>query len=522
FASYDLESTRSDFKDTAYFNTITLNDEGYGELTFKIPDNITQWRVTLSGVTTDLLAGSNTVSLDVTLPFFINYTLNSTYLAGDKPVLGVTAYGNDLNKDEKVFFEVYDAQNKKLIAKGDGKAFERVNISLPELSEGKKEIIISASTSNGLKDSLKHSFDVVKTYHEIEEALYYDLKPGLKVKGGNKGITKLIFADKGKGMYLSELYNLMYTSGNRIDQKFTVQKASELINKYFDLSDMENSAQFNASDYQREDGGLAILPYSNSDLDISAKLSSLLKDKVNVFKLREYFYTKLYDDSPGLKGNALYGLAVLKEPVLLDLDKAAEVENASVKDLLYIALAYCELGELPKADRIFVERIAPHIKGFKPYYRINTGKDNDDILECTALAAVLSSKLDKPHKSSFYKYCVEHSSKHITTYIEKIMYIEEEIKKANSGPVSFSYTLNGKQYTESLDNGRIFTLTVPSENVKNLAIDSVMGEISVVSIFKKSLTSTVKTYANLTVNKSYCNTKGNGATTHFSQSDIVK
>jgi len=518
----EMAETRSDFKDTAYFNTITLNNEGYGELTFKIPDNITQWRVTLSGVTTDLLAGSNTVSLDVTLPFFINYTLNSTYLAGDKPVLGVTAYGNDLNKGEKVVFEVYDAQSKKLIAKGEGKAFERINIFLPELSEGEKEIIINASTSNGLKDSLKHSFDVVKTYHEVEEALYYDLKPGLKVKGGSKGNTKLIFADKGKGMYLSELYNLMYTFGNRIDQKLTVQKASELINKYFELSDMENSVQFNASDYQREDGGLAILPYGDSDLDISAKLSSLIKDEVNVFKLREYFYTKLYDDSPGLKGNALYGLAVLKEPVLLDLDKAAEVGNASVKDLLYIALAYCELGELPKADRIFVERIAPHIKGFKPYYRIETGKDNDDILECTALAAVLSSKLDKPHKSGFYKYCTEHSSKHITTYIEKIMYIEEEIKKANSGPVSFSYTLNGRQYTESLDNGRTFTLTVPSENVKNLAIDNVMGEISVVSIFKKPLTSTVKTDKNLTVNKSYHTTKGNGTTTYFSQSDIVK
>lgn len=514
--------TRSDFRDTAYFNTIALNDDGYGEVTFKVPDNITSWRVTLSGVTADLLAGSNTVNLNVSLPFFINYSLNSTYLVGDKPVLGVTAYGKDLQKNEKVFFEVYDAQSQKLIASGEGKAFARVNIPLPELSEGKKEIIIRASTSTGLSDSLKHSFNVIKTYHEIEEALYYDLTPGLKFEGGTKGNTKLIFTDKGKGMYLDELNRLMYTYGNRIDQKLTAQKAAELIKDHFELMDIENIVQFNASDYQREDGGIAILPYGNSDLDISAKLSSLLKDKVNAFRLKEYFYTKLYDDSPGLKGNALYGLAVLKEPVLLDLDKAAEVKNATIKDLLYIALAYCELGELPKADSIFVEKIAPHIKGFKPYYRIDTGKDKDDILECTALAAVLASKLDKPHKSGFYKYCTENNSENITTSIEKLMYIEEEITKADNGPTSFSYTLNGKQYTQSLDNGKTFTLTIPSENLKNLNITDVKGDISLVSMFKKPLTSAVKTDNSLTVTKSYINTKGNQATTNFSQSDIVK
>lgn len=518
-----ISDVRSDFRDTAYFNTITLNDEGYGELTFKIPDNITAWRLTLSGVTTDLLAGSNTVNLDVTLPFFINYTLNSTYLVGDKPVLGVTAYGNDLKEDERVLFEVYDAQNQKLIISAKGKAFERVNLPLAELSEGKRDIIIKASTSNGLSDSLKHSFEVVKTYHQIEEALYYDLSPGIKFEGGTKGNTKLIFTDKGKGMYLNELNNLMYTGGNRIDQKLTVQKATELIKQYFELNDLEeNITPVKASDYQTEDGGIAILPYGNSDIDISAKLSSLLKDQINVFRLKDYFYTKLYDDSPGLKGNALYGLAVLREPILLDIDKASEVKNAQLKDLIYIALAYCELGELPKADRIFVEKIGPHIKSFKPYYKLDAGKDKDDILEYTALAAVLASKLDKPHKSGLYKYCTDHTSKEITTYIERLMYIEEEIKKASNDPVSFSYTLNGKEYTKSLDNGISFTLTLPSENLGNLNITKVNGDISMVSMFKKPLTTAVKVDKNLTVNKSYYNTKGNETSTNFIQSDIVK
>lgn len=514
---------RENFKDTAYFNTTTLNDKGYGELTFKIPDNVTSWRVSLSGVTTDLLAGSNTVKLNVTLPFFINYTLNTTYLVGDKPVLGVTAYGNDLKENEKVFFEVCDAQNQNVLASAEGKAFERVNIPLWELTEGKNDIVIRASTQSGLKDSLKHSYSVVKTYHQIEEALYYDLKPGMNFEGGTTGNTKLIFSDKGKGMYLGELNSLTYTTGNRIDQKLTAQKASELISQYFNQIELESSVPpLTASSYQREDGGIAILPYGNSDIDTSAKLSSILKDQVNAARLKDYFYTKLYDDSPGLKGNALYGLSVLKEPVLLELDKAVEVNNANVKDLLYIALAYCELGELPKADKVYIEKLAPHIKSYKPYYRIDTGIDNDDILECTALAAILAAKLEKPQKSGFYGYCTANETKEITTTIERLMYISEEIKKAKDTAVSFSYTLNGKTHTESLDNGKSFTLTLPSQNIKDLKINTVSGDISMVSMFKKQLNGVKNPDKNLTVEKAYYSVKRNDTKNTFKQNELVK
>jgi uncharacterized protein YfaS (alpha-2-macroglobulin family) len=514
---------RENFKDTAYFNTITLNDNGYGELTFKIPDNITSWRVSLSGVTTDLLAGSNNVKLNVTLPFFINYTLNTTYLVGDKPVLGVTAYGNDLKENEKVFFEVCDSQNQNVLASAEGKAFERVNISLWELTEGKTDIVIRASTQSGLKDSLKHTFSVVKTYHQIEEALYYDLKPGIDFEGGTTGNTTLIFSDKGKGMYLGELTSLMYTSGNRIDQKLTAHKASELISQYFNQIELEDSVPpINASNYQREDGGIAILPYGNSDLDTSAKLSTFLKDQVNAARLKEYFYTKLYEDSPGLKGSALYGLSVLKEPVLLDLDKAAEVKNASVKDLLYIALAYCELGELPKADKIYIEKLASHIKSYKPYYRINTGNDNDDILECTALAAILASKLEKPQKAGFYGYCTSNDTKDITITMERLMYISEEIKKAKDTAASFSYTLNGKTHTESLENGRSFTLTLPSQNLEDLKINTVSGDISMVSMFKKPLNGVKNPDKNLTIEKAYYSVKRNDTKNTFKQNELVK
>ncbi|MFZ5989560.1 MAG: Ig-like domain-containing protein [Bacillota bacterium] len=519
-----LTVVRQDFKDTANFETVTLNDEGYGELRFRLPDNITSWRITLSGVTTDLHAGSNKVSLNVSLPFFINYTLNSTYLVGDKPALGVTAYGNDLGKDDQIIFEVSSNQNPDFKVKAYGKAFERVNIPLWELSEGKTDIIIKASSASGLGDSLKHSITTVKTYHQIEEAVYYDLKPGMRIEGGSTGNTQLVFADKSRGSFISDLNALRYTSGNRIDQKLPAKKASELLGTYFKQYGMEDSgASFNVSGYQREDGGIAILPYGESDLDISARISSLIKDEVNPHKLKDFFYAKYFDNSPGVKTSALYGLAVLREPVLLNLDKVSEIENLSVKDLIYLALAYCELGETPKANRIYTDKIVRYIDELKPYYRINTGKDNDDVLECTSLAALLASMLDKPQKSGLYQYCISNEAKDILTSIERLLYVDEEIKKARESRVSFRYSMNGESHSKILENGESFILTVPSVDLGNFKIESVEGDIALVSFFKKSLTKEIKKDSNLNVKRTYTVKGGSEkSVTAFNQNDIIK
>ncbi len=523
-AAHAPASVRQDFKDTAYFNTITTDNKGYGELTFKIPDNITSWRVTLSGVTTDLSGGSNKVSLKVTLPFFINSSFNTTYLAGDKPVLGATAYGSKLKAGDKVHFEVSSSSDPSMVVKGEGAAFDRVDIPLWKLNEGKDGIIIKAYTDNGLSDALKQEINVIESYHQIDAAQYYDLKPGIQIQGGESGITRLIFLDKSRGMFLPELTHLMYTCGNRIDQKLSNIVASDLIKKYFKDSDIEPwETSFNPKDYQKSDGGLALLPYGNSEADLTAKLAAFVKDDVNAAKLKEYFYDILYGDSSGIKGNALYGLSVLKEPVLLELDKAAKVSNASIKDMLYIALAYCQLGEIPKAQKIYNELILKNIEEFKPYFRVNTGSDNDDILECTSLASILAAKLDMPQKEGLYNYCISNYTQDILINIEKLLYINEEIGKHKEGTVKISYSLYDKTETKELNNGQMFALKIPSQNLSQFKVNSVEGEVSLVSLYKQGVTEISKTDDNISVSRSYTiYGDDSAATTTFKKDDIVK
>ncbi|MDD4493205.1 MAG: Ig-like domain-containing protein, partial [Eubacteriales bacterium] len=79
-------SVRSDFKDTALFKTIMTDENGHGELSFKLPDNLTKWRVTCQGLTDDLCAGDKVINIDTRLPYFISTVFNEVFITGDKPV----------------------------------------------------------------------------------------------------------------------------------------------------------------------------------------------------------------------------------------------------------------------------------------------------------------------------------------------------------------------------------------------------------------------------------------------------
>ncbi|MDP4181787.1 MAG: Ig-like domain-containing protein [Bacillota bacterium] len=519
--AYDTTNIRQVFKDAAVFENIRLDENGKGSLKFKLPDNITSWRVTMSGITSDLSAGSGKVALNVSLPFFINYALNSTFLSGDKPVLGVNAYGNELEEGDDVIFTVTSENDPNKTVSVKGKAFERVNIPLWEFKEGSDKLLITANSS-GMKDSIMVPIKTLNTYQELQKAKYYEhAQKGMKIEAGKAGNTELVFSDASRGKYLNQLIDLQYQGGRRVDQRLSSKIACELMNKYFKGIDVYDEDQsFKITDYQKADGGIALYTYGNSDADLSARMISLVKNDVNLQKLKAYFYNILLGDSNGVKGNALYALAVLREPVLLNLDKAANVENASIKDLIYVALAYCELGETGKAENIFNQKISSHIESRQPFYRVRTGNDGDDILECTSLAAILASKLDKPQKNGLYEYCINSHTKDILINIEKLIYISSEIEKANDENVKIKYSYEGKQVNKVLEKGEVFSVTIPSENILKFNVESVEGDITLVSIFRTSLNSEQRNDNDLKIERSYY--VGNNKTNRFKAGDLVK
>ena len=446
----------------------------------------------MSGVSDDLYAGNDAQNIIVTNPMFISYSLNDVFLAGDKPAIGVNVYGTSLTGGEVVDFEVWDENAPDAIYRASGAAFERVNIPLwTMINEGEGALIVKATAGNGASDAVKHQYHVLGTYREIDEAVYYDVTPDTVFDVGSDGLTNITFTDRGRGAFLRQLLNLRGggLGSDRIEKMLARSEADKLIRKYFpDAYSGYYVINFDPALYQQDDGGIAVLPHADSDLETTVKLAPHIMDEINVYALKNYLYTTYEDENAENKMCALYGLAMLKEPVLLDLNNYAMLDELSVKDAVYIALGFCALGETEAASELYDSRVAPKLEKATPYYRVNTGKDQDDILEATSAANLLASTLDKPEKDGLYQYCIDNYASDILINVEKLTHIEREIVKRTDVKGSIKYTLYGEEFTREMENGSSYTLRIPAQNMKEFKLLETTGSVGAVSVYKTPMT----------------------------------
>ncbi len=522
-AAMDSVQVRSEFKDTAFFRQTILDEEGFGTVSFKLPDNVTSWHVYMAGISSDLHGGTGEADLMVSLPFFINDSLNTTYLSGDFPYIGVTGYGNDLEEGECITWQVTSPQNPNYTGTATSKAFERINIPLWQLEEGIYDIEIKAISGQGLSDGIKRTIYVTDTYHEIEKAVTETLQAHMQLTGGNDGLTTLIFTDAGRGQLIPPLYGLLYAGGSRLDQTYTAYRAKQLLNTIVpDRKTPYDANEADLSQYQKTDGGFGILPYSESDPELSALLSSLLKDESGAGLLKQYFYSLIFSEPGRANTPALYGLAAMREPVLVDLNKALTVQNLSLRDNIYLALAFESLGETQVSQWLYEEKVKPVLEEESPYIRVANSNDTDIMLRDTALAAVLASKLNIPDKDGLFRYVTDNYSEKILVNAEKLLYIINEYQKLPAGDVKFTYEYDGNTYTETLKDGSGVTVNIPSAKLSEVKITDVSGEGTVVSVFKAPLSGQAKQDETLQVQRTYYNYATGEESVEFRQNDIVK
>jgi len=456
---------------------------------------------------------------------FLSYTLNNTFLIGDVPAIGVNVYGTGLTGRETVSFEVWDENDPSVKRTANGVSFERVNIPLWEMkNEGTNALIIKATVSNGMNDMVRHQYRVLKTYREIDASVYYDVTVGTVFEVGSGGLTSITFTDRGRGAFLRQLLGMRYVYGDRVEKLLVRREANRILAEYFpDLGIDYGRDRFDIRNYQRADGGIAILPHAASDLETTVKLMPYIIDEINTHSLRNYLYNIYEGENSENKMCALYGLAMLREPVLLDLDMYSMLEDLSVKDAVYIALGYYALGETETASEIYDARVALRLERITMYYRVNTGIDKDDILEATSAACLLATKLGKPEKDGLYQYCISNFTTDILINVEKLSHIENEIAQRTDSTGSITYMLFGERFTRELRNGNSYTLRIPVRNLGEFRLIEVTGEVGAVSVFKEPMIEPENTDEDVTVRRRYylVNEYQNSSTT-FEQGDLVR
>lgn len=517
------DGIRAEFKDTAAFASIKTDENGMAEYRFTLPDNITSWRLTASAVTDDLYAGNNKISINASKPMFINYTLNDEFLIGDMPSVGVSVYGSALKGGEGVSISLWREDMPDNVLYGSGKAFERINIPLPEMNEAGEYTLVIKADCAGMSDALKHVYNVYETYRSMNKAVYSEAYPGMNFETADKGMSDIVFTDNGRGKYLSTLFSLRYASGARLEKRVAAEEADELIETYFpDIYRSGINKDYKLTDYQQEDGGMGILPYAQSDLSLTVKLLPYIRDKVNAESLKNYLREAYNGDNAENKYAALYGLAVLGDTVLSDLNKYAEAENRTVLNSIYLALAFEAFGESGRAAEIYSSDIVPNIAIAEPYAYINIGDDKDDILEASSLAMCLASKLNMPEKQGLYEYCVSNRTDDILINLEKLAFTEEAIKNADPQDASIKYDYFGGEHTIDLKNGRSFALRIPNKYMQYFNLKEVNGAISTVSVVPVPIDTSLAD-PQITVRRRYYNANDTeNSTTEFKQGDLVR
>ncbi|MCL2376332.1 MAG: Ig-like domain-containing protein [Defluviitaleaceae bacterium] len=528
----DTTHIRERFEDTAIFASLQTNNQGVGTFTFQMPDNITSWRITASAISNDLYAGNTVQNINVTQPMFLHYTLNSTFLVGDRPYVGVNVYGTSLTGGEQVTFEVWREDAPNDVRTATGVSFARVNIPLWEMTtEGSGAIIVRASVA-GHSDAVLHPYTVLNSHRQVDTAFFYDVTTNTVFDVNPGGLTNITFTDHGRGQFLRDLFSLRnawWGSGARIEGYVARREATRLIGTHFsDVRMFGPIGNFDVLEYQTESGGIAILPYAEADLATTVMLLPFIKDDVNLAALTAYLQN-IFDTSPtDNKMLALYGLALLGEPVLLDLHRYAALTDLSVRNTAYVALGLAALGETQTARYLYTNRIAPHIQSIAPYYRVNVGANRAEILDATSAVSLLAAQLGMPESLGLHNYArryrfdASNRNDALVMGMERLAFIAHEIENHTDVAASIAYTLFGETITRDLGPGRQFTLRIPAQNMHEFNIISTTGEVGAVSIVRTPLEEMEAVENDITIRRQFFVAGTNTPTTTFEQGDLVR
>jgi hypothetical protein len=512
------EAVRGDFKDTAFFKSVTTDSRGKGRISFRLPDNLTSWRITYQAVTADLYAGSGKMNINAKLPFFLTLIMSDKYMAGDSPCITARSFGTAVSGKDMVDYTVRleDAGGKVKEIKKSERAGNYACINLGTLSEGSYSITVEARSGEHF-DGIERTFTVAESTLDVIKTEHLQLRENLKIPGSN-GFVVLKFYNRASSVYYRALTDLKYSWGERVDQILSKVISDKLLERHF--GEKSRGEDFNLTGYQTENGGISLLPYSDADPHISSRVAALAKDLFDKNALKTYFYGIL-DDRKSAKDDvvaAYLGLAALQEPVLVDIQRFIKDEALDAKERLILGIALAQLGDEAQALDIYAGIMKSYAKKSGDTYYITAG-DRNDILELTSLAAVLATKLGMGERYGLLSYAAGNKGDKVLTNLEQMTCIVDDIPDAGE-VASFTYILNGRQQKVELKGHESFEMLLKPGEAGKIAFKDIHGDVMVAASFAGKVKDIGELADNLSLTRSYLSS--GRLTDKFEQSQLVQ
>ncbi len=547
-------SIRTEFLDTVLFKTIEVGSNGKGEVSFELPDNLTSWRVTWHALANNLQVGSGTSAIVVRQDFFAEIRVNSTYLAGDKVIVGLRSAGLNLSSamvEYTLSLQQTDAAgNSKVLWQNTptGTPNTWVDNQLPEIEAGTYTIEVAAKQGT-YSDALRKTFTVIESYHMQNIAQKVTLTDSLRPVGSTTGLTNLVFANYNQCTTLQGLYQLWGAGQTRVEQQIASNQAALLLAEYFEMD--TNAEKLNLSDYQKSDGGIAYLSYSDSSISTSALVAAIAPEYFDTNAIANYFNnllesedifdqmntkttsetaeranTSLLDASNSVEiSEALLGLAALNEPILYQVRNLAAENELPVLTKINLALALYYLGDHANAKAMYDTLIASYGEDLGDTMRMRVSSDEmDDIYISTARMSLLASLFNTEEADKLYQYILQNTGEKDRCILEQLGILQARLTNdKNYTDVSFTYTVNDKTETVKLEKGQQYALTLTAEELTEIKFKNIEGNVGIVSYYQKPGLPTASQGSGtdgIKISRTY--SAGDKTGTEFSQNSLIK
>lgn len=512
---------RSVFKDVALFTAVQTDNNGKASVDFKLPDNITSWRLLGEGISADKVpsAGTKVAELNVSQSLFVDATLAEEYLTGDTPIVKVRAYGDGLTANQPVDFQVEVPGLLSQPIHKTSTAFTPLTFELPPLTEGSHQFIVTA-TSNGLKDKLTRKISVISSRLTRPAARSVALTNGTTFSWPDaKGPIQLTISDRGRAQVLNVLELLTHSWTDRFDMKLASNLAKNWISTTFPEVPSQEAVPLETELYQAN-GAINLFPHSDKDLYVSFLTAISGTDQIDKFALENYFYSVLNDKGVDRSDYiaALAGLGGLKRPVLPTLQALAKMPDLRIDEKIYLGLGLASLGDQQNA-KILLEQIVSKSQQGEGILTLTTPFGPDRDRSYTVLSAALAANVNDARSDQFVLGALNTTSNRSNENLELAIWAKAMLNHPLT-PAKITLSVNQKDQQIVLNHDRpSYSITVPQDQLSSIKVTNSEGNAVAVLVTETSVSDGEKT-DKLALSRSY--SQNSKQTQEFAEGQLVQ
>ncbi len=427
-----MNGVRADFGDTAYFETVYTNQNGEAEVSFKLPDNVTTYRVTAHSANEDLYVGVDKIDITSKLDFFIQSTEPRKVKASDDLVLTATSVASE-NYEVEFNFTIEEL-NKSLTAKANTNKFATANFG--KLKSGKYTAIITGKYGDKT-DTIKYEFEVVETAQEVKNKQTVSINGSTEIKPTKNPIMLEIY-NKDMEQNLKYIDFVESTVTSRLDTMVAYNKIQTLKNEWY--GEENSGISIDIGNYS--EGIFKNLNNSKEDMLLTALMEYYAKDycfnmsDISLTEDRNLFEYYLYSAAKG-------------EPVLLDLLYLKDEPNIDNYGKLLVTLSLQFLGDYQNAQDLYK---TINLTGEEKQEYASIVAMIDTFIDDDKAAAEINNLMQTNPSDEYLRFAIISALQNASKDIEK-----QETVIITSKNVNETITLNGMQvktltlYDEDLD-----------------------------------------------------------------------